>query len=176
MDRQQGGLRRVTTSCLLGDEFALQQRKRWWNIVCGVVLACGLATFGTVWSASSAEADSQPVAIGHEATELTQYLVLTDTGQMWFGKPIYQVENRSGSTLSHVVLKSLSGESLPVLDVGQSTPRAWPTRSSQIRSAPFTLQAGQSMWFVGPKNPPVQFELLWLASGKHPRFDIIETR
>lgn len=140
-----------------------------------MVLACGLAALGPVWSASSAEADGQPAAIGHEATELTQYLVLTATGQTWFGKPIYQVRNRSGSTLSHVVLKSLSGESLPVLYVGQSAPRAWPKRSSQILSAPFTLQVGQSMWFVGPKNPPAQFELLWQASGDRPRFDIIQT-
>ncbi|MFB5192235.1 hypothetical protein [Alicyclobacillus fastidiosus] len=136
-------------------------------------LSCALVALGGVWLSLSVQAGSEPVETPCTATPLTKYLPLSQTGELWFGKPIYKVTNASGRTLHHVTLSSFSGELLPVLGVGVRHGSPWPTKADELVHAPLTLNAGASMWFVGPKDPPIRLGLTWMNEDT-PHFEIIE--
>ncbi|GMA64102.1 hypothetical protein NZD89_01965 [Alicyclobacillus fastidiosus] len=136
-------------------------------------LSSTVVAFGALWFSLSVQARSGPVETPPASTTLTKYLPLYATGENWFGKPVYKVTNTSGMTLHHVTLSSFSGELLPVLFVGVRHGPLWPASAHELLHAPFTLKPGASMWFVGPRVPPIRLGLTWMNED-NPHFEILE--
>lgn len=111
--------------------------------------------------------------VRHENVGQSRRLHLVFTHNTWYGKPIYRLTNQSSTTLAHVSLESWSDESLPILYIGQQQPATWPSDAEALNHPPYLLAPEESLWFVGPRNPPVKFELHWLE-GQAPKYEVVE--
>ncbi|MCL6633491.1 MAG: hypothetical protein K6T63_12775 [Alicyclobacillus herbarius] len=134
----------------------------------GAALLMGLSIFvHHPWQRLPAEAtaDEHPPSVCR----------LAPTHLVWRGRPVYRLWNPSPHPLHHIALNSLSEEPLVLLAI---TPTANPPRfCDPLANPPYTLPAGGSLWFVGPKPPPLKIIVHWQdTEGRiHHEFDASET-
>jgi hypothetical protein len=95
-------------------------------------------------------------------------ITLQYTGTDWYGKPVYKLTNLSDVPVQRIVLKNWSQVTLPYLYIGQHLSTSQIHARVPLSTPPYTVEAGDSLWFVGTTKPPARFILMWNEGSHHP--------
>lgn len=137
------------------------QLRRW---LWAAMITCVL---GGVWLDLTVRVDAIPLRGQTNAYVGTAPIKVKYTGTTWFAKPIFSITNQSASqVLDGIALRSWSQDLLPVIAVSQTQPDTWPHNSEELPHPPYSLQPHETMWFVGPVDPPEKFYFYWTSDGR----------
>lgn len=133
-----------------------------------------LCLFGlTTWIFIVIKTQRVPVSPRAQSEPHAPHLLLQDTGEEWYGKPIYDVSNQSKTELPQITIQSWSEDFLPVLAIGMNVPSNLLQGRESALHPPFTLPPGEKIWFVGPNSPPTQLVVNWLQNGKE-QYEVLQ--
>lgn len=144
----------------------LRWRETWSKVRAGWVAAGCVIILGVAMSLGSHR--SAPSAVPTSAAPAPETghadLRLVYTGQLWHGKPVYQLTLIDGEPLRRIRVVSRSGSTLPILRQPGGDPAP----------APHDLRAGESLWLVGPNLPPLSVIVMWTDDQGKARWETLQ--
>lgn len=87
-------------------------------------------------------------------------LTLSVTSHVWYGRQVYKLTNQSQVALRQIVVYNWSNQVLAPLEIGL-TPQIDLNTCRPLTNPPYSLPAGNSLWFAGSTPPPAKFTVMW---------------